>query len=126
MVSAQIGTSCYPLTLGESRIKSMVVRVVRTVITRLLLLIFVVACAKKLTEEDALETFWPAFKAFDRNRDARIDAEEIGFAMEYMTDDEEIQEMIRALGFADINGDLRISFPEFAEMVAAAADDSEL
>ena len=75
--------------------------------------------AKEPTEEEQLMAFWPAFKAFDQNKDAFITADEITSALNSMQDEfkgDEIEDMIRALSSADIDGDRGIKFPEFAKM----------
>ena len=82
-----------------------------------------------LSEDEKFEAFWPAFKFFDTDKDARISANEISEAIKNAGDDffdDEITSMIRALGGADNDGDSKINFSEFADMMIAAGTENEL
>uniref|UniRef100_A0A6U3ZCH8 EF-hand domain-containing protein n=1 Tax=Octactis speculum TaxID=3111310 RepID=A0A6U3ZCH8_9STRA len=78
---------------------------------------------EELTENEKLEAFWPAFAYFDSDRNARISAAEISYALNNgdALEDEEMREMIRAFGDADLNGDIQINFEEFASMMMATS-----
>ena len=80
---------------------------------------------KDLTEDEKLETFWPAFATFDRNKNARISADEISYAMKNgdLLKDEDVQYMIQTMGLADMDGNTELSFPEFAKMMVQAAEE---
>jgi Ca2+-binding EF-hand superfamily protein len=94
--------------------------------------LFLSACFARTTQQqpqkvevtdEELIAFWPAFKTFDRNMDARIDASEISYSMQHSVDfgGEEVEELIRAMSDSDSDGDLEITFPEFAKMMRASA-----
>ena len=85
--------------------------------------------AKDLTEDERIHAFWPAFTHFDRDRNARISAAELSHAMNSVDgalENEELEEMIRALGAADLDGDAEIGFEEFADMMVASYANNDL
>mmetsp|Transcript_16351 Transcript_16351/g.42846 ORF Transcript_16351/g.42846 Transcript_16351/m.42846 type:complete len:114 (-) Transcript_16351:153-494(-) len=81
---------------------------------------------KELTEDEMLAAFWPGFKMFDQDRNARISADEITRVIGEMGGElqgSEVQHIISAMGRADIDGNRQISFPEFAKMMIEAAEE---
>lgn len=80
---------------------------------------FLSLVARTVKETDSHEELREAFKAFDKNGDDIIDADELRKAMSNLGEqlsDAEIDEMIRA---ADKDGDGQVHYEEFVHMMAS-------